>query len=47
MMPRIIEWSIQARVLLVVIAAALMFFGTRQLDDTKVDTLPEFEPPTV
>ena len=47
MIRRIVEWSMQARVLIVVLAAALVFFGTRQLDDTKVDTLPEFEPPTV
>jgi CzcA family heavy metal efflux pump len=43
----IISWSLSARVLIVVIAAALVFFGTRQLDDTKVDTLPEFEPTIV
>ncbi|MGH9199277.1 MAG: efflux RND transporter permease subunit, partial [Acidimicrobiia bacterium] len=47
MIRRIIGWSLQARILIVVLAAALVFFGTRQLDDTKVDTLPEFEPPTV
>jgi len=46
-MRQIIKWSLSARVLIVVIAAALIFFGTRQLEDTKVDTLPEFEPPIV
>src|SRR5574341_57372 len=47
MMREIIKWSMQARVLVVVIALGLMFFGTRQIDDAKVDTLPEFEPTIV
>jgi Cu/Ag efflux pump CusA len=47
MMRQIIQWSMQARVLVVVIAVGLMFFGTRQIDDAKVDTLPEFEPTIV
>lgn len=46
-MRQIIEWSMQARVLIVVLAAALVFFGARQVNDAKVDTLPEFEPTIV
>lgn len=47
MIRRIIGWSLHARVLIVVLAAALVFFGSRQLGGTSVDTLPEFMPPTV
>ena len=43
-MRSIIKWSLSAKVFVVVIAAALMFFGAREIGDTKVDTLPEFEP---
>jgi Cu/Ag efflux pump CusA len=46
-MRSIIHWAVSARVLVVVIAAALVFFGSRQIEDTKVDTLPEFEPTIV
>jgi Cu/Ag efflux pump CusA len=46
-MRQIIKWSLEARVLIVVLAAALVFFGARQVDDAKVDTLPEFEPTIV
>jgi Cu/Ag efflux pump CusA len=46
-MRSIIKWSLSAKVFIVVVAAALVFFGTRQLEDTKVDTLPEFEPTIV
>jgi CzcA family heavy metal efflux pump len=46
-MRSIIQWSMQARVLIVVIAAALVFFGAREIEGAKVDTLPEFEPTVV
>jgi len=46
-MRQIIQWSMQARVLLVVIAAALVFFGSREVNGSRVDTLPEFEPTVV
>jgi CzcA family heavy metal efflux pump len=46
-MRQIIKWSMSARVLIVVLAAALVFFGARQINDAKVDTLPEFEPTVV
>ena len=47
MMRQIIAWSLQARVLVLAIAVALMFFGSTQLRDMPVDTLPEFQPTTV
>ena len=47
MIGNILKWSLQAKVLIVVMAAALVFFGSRQLEDTKVDNLPEFEPTIV
>src|SRR3990172_8538115 len=47
MMRQIIGWSLQARVLVLAIAVALMFFGSTQLRDMPVDTLPEFQPTTV
>jgi len=47
MMRQIIAWSLQARVLVLAIAVALMFFGSTQLREMPVDTLPEFQPTTV
>jgi len=47
MMRRIIAWSLQARVLIVAMAAAVLFFGAAQLREMPVDTLPEFTPTTV
>jgi len=47
MMRQIIGWSLQARVLVLAIAVGLMFFGSTQLRDMPVDTLPEFQPTTV
>jgi Cu/Ag efflux pump CusA len=46
-MREIIRWSMQARVLIVVIAAAMVFFGAREIEGAKVDNLPEFEPTVV
>ena len=43
----IIDASIKARVALVVLAAAAMFFGARDLREAPADTLPEFGPTTV
>src|SRR4030065_2988569 len=47
MMRQIIASSLQARVLVLALAVALMFFGSTQLRDMPVDTLPEFQPTTV
>ena len=47
MMRWIVQRSLQARGLVVVIAAALMFFSAMQLREMPVDTLPEFKPTTV
>jgi CzcA family heavy metal efflux pump len=47
MMRWIVGWSLQARFLVVAIAAGLMFSGIWQLRDMPVDTLPEFQPTTV
>src|SRR3990172_6778820 len=47
MMRQIIAWSLQARVLVLAIAVALMFFGSTQVRNMPVDTLPEFQPTTV
>lgn len=43
----IVESSMQARVLVVVIAVAVMGFGIGQLRDAPVAVLPEFSPPLV
>ena len=43
----IVELSLQARFLVLVIAAAMMFFGAREPREMSVDTLPEFQPTTV
>src|SRR3989304_5875039 len=47
MMRQIIAWGLQARVLVLAIAVGLMFFGSTQLREMPVDTLPEFQPTTV
>src|SRR4030065_2142449 len=47
MMRQTIAGSLQARVLVLAIAVALMFFGSTELRDMPVDTLPEFQPTTV
>jgi Cu/Ag efflux pump CusA len=43
----VIESSLKLRLLIVIIAAALMFFGVLQLRNMPVDVLPEFAPPMV
>ena len=43
----IIGSSLKLRFLVVVVAAALMFFGIVRLRDMPVDVFPEFEPPRV
>ncbi len=43
----IVDGSLKARVPVIVVAAALMFFGYNDVRDTPVDTLPEFGPTTV
>src|SRR5438093_10821721 len=43
----LIDGCLKARVPIVVIAAALMFLGFRDVRDMPVDTLPEFGPTTV
>jgi CzcA family heavy metal efflux pump len=47
MMRQIVESSTKSRLLVVAIAAAMMVFGVRQIQDASVDVLPEFEPPLV
>src|SRR5262249_17023580 len=47
MMRWIVTSSLNFRFLVVVIAAAVMFFGITQLRNTPVDVLPEFAPPFV
>ncbi|HET9221013.1 MAG TPA: efflux RND transporter permease subunit, partial [Roseiflexaceae bacterium] len=47
MIRRIVGQSLKLRFLVVVIAAATMFFGLTQLLNTPVDILPEFAPPLV
>jgi CzcA family heavy metal efflux pump len=47
MMRRIVEQSLKLRFLVVVIGAAIMFFGIVQLRTMPVDVLPEFAPPYV
>ncbi|HZD10151.1 MAG TPA: efflux RND transporter permease subunit [Candidatus Binatia bacterium] len=43
----IINWTLQFRFLVIVLAAALMAFGLSRLKDMPVDVLPEFSPPYV
>src|SRR5215207_3515088 len=47
MMRRIVEQSLKLRFLVVVIGAAIMYFGIVQLRNMPVDVLPEFAPPIV
>ncbi|MDP9370015.1 MAG: efflux RND transporter permease subunit [Chloroflexota bacterium] len=47
MMRWIVGSSLKLRLLVVALAAALMVFGVRQLQDASVDALPEFAPVTV
>jgi CzcA family heavy metal efflux pump len=46
-MRQIIEWSIQARVLVIALAVGLVVFGSTQAREAPVDTLPEFQQTTV
>jgi len=39
--------SLKFRFVVVGLAAAMMFFGTLQLSDARVDVFPEFAPPKV
>ena len=43
----LIDACLKARVPIVVVAAALVFLGYRDVRDMPVDTLPEFGPTTV
>ncbi len=43
----IIGWSLQARFIVIALAAAMIFFGARELRDMPVDVFPEFAPPKV
>jgi CzcA family heavy metal efflux pump len=47
MMRSIVGSSLRSRGLVLVLAAALLFFGITQLRNVPVDVLPEFTPPTV
>lgn len=47
MLRSIVGSSLQLRFLVVILAAALMFFGIAQLRTMPVDVLPEFDPPLV
>ncbi len=47
MMRRLISSSLRFRVLVVVAAAGIMFFGVTQVRNTPVDVYPEFTPPYV
>jgi CzcA family heavy metal efflux pump len=47
MMRWLVGWSLKFRVLVVAVAAGVMFFGVTQLRDASLDVLPEFSPPTV
>ena len=47
MMRALVTWSLKFRVSVVVVAAALMVLGVRQLRHMPVDVLPEFSPPRV
>ena len=47
MMRRIIAWSMQLRLLMLVAAAVLLFFGVTELRQMPLDVLPEFTLPRV
>ncbi len=46
-MRAIVSWSLQARFIVIALAAAMMFFGARDLRGTPVDVFPEFAPTRV
>ena len=43
----VVDASLKARIPVIVLAAAVIFFAVREIRDTPVDTLPEFGPTTV
>ena len=43
----IVSSSVKFRLLVIAIAAGMMFFGLQQLRDMPVDAFPEFAPPRV
>lgn len=47
MLKAIVSWSLQMRVLVVALAAALMFLGIRTMRHAPLDVFPEFAPPLV
>jgi CzcA family heavy metal efflux pump len=47
MIRAIIDWSLQFRLLIVIVSAVVVFFGAAQLRDMPVDVYPEFAPVTV
>lgn len=47
MLKGMIRWSLQYRILIVILAVALMAFGIYQVRNMPVDVLPEFSPPYV
>ena len=47
MMRALVGWSLRFRFLVVAIALAMMFFGSRELQNMPVDVFPEFAPPRV
>ena len=47
MMRFIISKSLQFRFLVIAAAVALMFFGTKEVQEAPVDVFPEFAPPRV
>jgi len=47
MLKAIVNWSLQMRVLVVALAAALMFIGIRAVQHAPLDVFPEFAPPLV
>ncbi len=47
MLKAIVQWSLHMRVLVVALAAVLMFFGIRAVQHAPLDVFPEFAPPLV
>lgn len=47
MLKAIVSWALQMRVLVVALAATLMFFGVRTASHAPLDVFPEFAPPLV
>ena len=47
MLKAVVNWALHMRVMVVALAAALLFLGIRSLREAPLDVFPEFAPPLV